>query len=94
MTQTLAARYGASPHRNAGAGIRRAFHTRRSAAIEPCNERVKAIFSGHTQVPTRGRHRTRRFVLGAVLVSQLALRHRFGHGQHLRIGRKACLLAA
>jgi hypothetical protein len=63
-------------------------------AIEPGNEPFKAIFGGHAQVPARGLPPTRRFALGAVLVYQLTLLHRFHHGQPLRVGLKSCLLAA
>jgi hypothetical protein len=90
----VASRHGAYPHRDAGVEVRRVFHKLRSVAIENFNEHFKAIFGGHAQVPARGLQPTRRFALGAVLVYQLTLLHRFAHGQPLRIGLKACLLAA
>jgi Transposase DDE domain len=90
----VASRYGAYPHRDDGVEVRRVFHKLRSTAIEHFNEHFKAIFGGHDQVPARGRQPTRRFALGAVLVYQLTLLHRFEHGQHLRVGLKSCLLAA
>jgi hypothetical protein len=90
----VASRHGAYPHRDAGVEVRRVFHKLRSAAIETFNEHFKAIFGGHAQVPTRGLRPTRRFALGAVLVYQLTLLHRFAHDQDLRVGLKACLLAA
>ena len=79
---------------DAGVEVRRIFHKLRSLALENFNEHFKAIFGGHAQVPTRGHQPTRRFALGAVLVYQLTLLHRFEHDQHLRVGLKACLLAA
>ena len=87
-------RYGPYPHTDEGAEVRRVFHTLRSAAIENFNEQFKGIFGGHAQVPTRGLVATRRFALGAVLVSQLALLYRFEHGLDLRVGLKAFLDAA
>jgi hypothetical protein len=89
----VASRHGAYPHRDAGVEVRRVFHKLRSVAIENFNEHFKAIFGGHAQVPTRGHQPTRRFALGAVLVYQLTLLHRFEHHQDLRVGLKACLLA-
>jgi hypothetical protein len=74
--------------------VRRVFHKVRSVAIETFNEHFKATFGAHAQVPTRGRQATRRFALGAVLVYQLTLLHRLEHDQDLRVGLKACLLAA
>jgi hypothetical protein len=90
----VAARHGAYPHRDAGVEVRRVFHKLRSAAVETFNEPFTAIFGGHAQVPTSGLQPTRRFALGAVLVYQLALLHRFEHDQDLRVGLKPCLLAA
>ncbi|MBI4496449.1 MAG: hypothetical protein HY689_00905 [Chloroflexi bacterium] len=46
------------------------------------------------QAPTRGLLTTQRYVLGAVLVYQLALRYRFETGGDLRVGLKALLKAA
>jgi hypothetical protein len=60
--------------------VRRIFHERRSRAIENFNGQFKSIFDCRGQVPTRGLLATRRFVLGAVLVYQLALLHRFETG--------------
>jgi hypothetical protein len=82
------------PHRDNGVEVRRVFHTVRSVAVENFNEHFKAIFGGHQQVPTGGLRPTRRFALGAVLVYQLTLLHRFEHDQDLRVGLKAYLLAA
>ena len=90
----VASHYGAYPHRDGGVEVRRVFHQVRSVAIENFNEHFKAIFGAHAQVPTRGLQPTRRFALGAVLVYQLTLLHRFEHDQDLRVGLKVCLLAA
>jgi len=59
-----------------------------------------AIVSGlkHLQLSRPGATQrllpTQRFVLGAVLVYQLALLHRAKNGDDLWIGLKSCLLAA
>jgi len=90
----VASRHGAYPHHDAGVEVRRVFHKLRSLAIENFNEHFKTIFGGHAQVPVRRLQPTRRFALGAVLVYQLTLLHRFEHGQPLRVGLKSCLLAA
>jgi hypothetical protein len=45
-------------------------------------------------VPTKGLVATQRYVLGAVLVYQLALLHRFQIGGSLRTGLKPLLQAA
>jgi hypothetical protein len=85
---------GAYPHHDAGVEVRRLFHELRSRAIENFNGQFKAIFDCHGQVPTRGLVATRRYVLGAVLVYQLALLHRFVTGGNLRVGLKPLLKAA
>ncbi len=87
-------RAGPYPHRDAGAPVRRVFHEVRSRAIENFNGQFKAIFDATGPVPTRGRRATARFVLGAVLVYQLTLLHRFEVGADLRIGLKPFLQAA
>ena len=85
---------GAYPHQDEGVEVRRIFHELRSRAIENFNGQFKAIFDCREQVPTRGLLATRRFVLGAVLVYQLALLHRFETGGSLRVGLKPLLKAA
>jgi hypothetical protein len=85
---------GAYPHHDAGVEVRRIFHELRSRAIENFNGQFKAIFDCGGQVPTRGLVATRRFVLGAVLVYQLAVLHRFQTGGGLRVGLKPLLQAA
>jgi hypothetical protein len=87
-------RYGPYPHTDDGVDVRRIFHKLRSLAIENFNEQFKGIFDCHGAVPTRGRVATKRFALGAVLVYQLALLHRFATGNDLRVGLKAFLCAA
>lgn len=86
--------YGRYPHTDDGKEVRRIFHRLRSLAIENFNEQFKGIFDGHGQVPTKGVTNTRRFVLGAIFVYQLALLYRFEHGLNLRVGLKAFLKAA
>jgi Transposase DDE domain len=85
---------GRYPHTDAGVEVRRIFHKLRSAAIENLNEQFKGIFDGHGQVPTKGLVNTRRFVLGAIVVYQLALWYRCEHDMDLRVGLKAFLKAA
>jgi Transposase DDE domain len=90
----VATRRGAYPHTDGGVGVRRVLHALRSRAIENLNEQFKGIFDGHGQVPTKGLVNTRRWALGAVLVYQLTLWHRFEHGLDLRVGLKSFLKAA
>jgi hypothetical protein len=85
---------GAYPHTDEGVEVRRIFHQLRSHAIENFNGQFKAIFDYRRPVPTRGLVATSRFVLGAVLVYQLALLYRFENNQDLRIGLKPLLQAA
>jgi hypothetical protein len=85
---------GAYPHHDEGGEVRRIFHELRSRAIENFNGQFKSIFDYRGQVPTRGLVATSRFVLGAVLVYQLALLHRFKTGGSLRVGLKPFLKAA
>jgi hypothetical protein len=85
---------GAYPHHDDGGEVRRIFHALRSRAIETCNGPFKAIFDCGGHVPTRGLIATRRCVLGAVLVYQLALLQRFETGESLRVGLKPFLKAA
>jgi hypothetical protein len=87
-------RRGPSPRTDAGVEVRRVFHRLRTQAIETWNGPFKAIFDGGDRVPIRGPVATRRFVLGAVLVYQLALLHRLALGADLRAGLKPCLRAA
>jgi len=86
--------YGSYPHHGLGKEVRRIFHKLRSLTNENFNEQFKGIFDGHGQVPTKGLINTRRFVLGAIFVYQLALLYRFEHGLDLRVGLKAFLKAA
>jgi hypothetical protein len=85
---------GPYPHTGAGVEVRRIFHELRSRAIENFNGQFKSIFDGHAQVPTKGLVATARFALGAVLVYQLALLHRYEHERDLPVGLKAFLKAA
>lgn len=85
---------GRYPHQDPGVEVRRIFHQLRSHASENFNAQFKGIFDCLGQVPTRGLIPTRRYVLGAVLVYQLALLQRFETGGDLRIGLKPFLQAA
>lgn len=90
----VASRRGDYPHEDGGVEVRRIFHQLRSHAIENFNGQFKAIFDADQPVPTRGLTATRRWVLGAILVYQLALWCRFEAGQELRVGLKPFLRAA
>lgn len=85
---------GAYPHRDDGVEVRRIFRQLRSHAIENFNGPFKAIFDCARPVPTKGLVATRRYVLGVVLLYQLALLHRFQTGGSLRAGLKPLLQAA
>ena len=87
-------RRGKYPHTDGGVEVRRVFHELRSRAIENLGGQFKAIFDANQPVPTRGLRATRRFALGAVLVYQLTLWHRFEAGDDLRVGLKPFLRAA
>ena len=82
------------PHHDEGVEVRKILHKTRSIAIENFNEHFKAIFDVHGSVPTKGLVATRRFVLGAVFVYQLAVLYCFLQNLDLRIGFKALLKAA
>ena len=90
----VASKRGAYPHTDDGVEVRRIFHELRSRAIENFNGQFKGIFDVTGAVPTRGVRATRRFVLGAVLVYQLALRHCHAAARDLRVGLKPLLKAA
>jgi hypothetical protein len=90
----VTSQYGPYTHSDDGKEVRRIFHRLRSTTIENFNEHFKGIFDGHSQVPTKGLVNTRRFVLGAIFVYQLALFYRFENGLGLRVGLKAFLKAA
>lgn len=77
----------------AGSRCAGSFHQLRSHVIENLNGQFKGIFDCGGQVSTRGFVNTQRFLLGAVLVSQLSLWYRFEAGQDLRTGLKAFLQA-
>jgi hypothetical protein len=82
------------PHHDDGVDVRKILHKIRSIAIENFNEHFKAIFDVHGAVPTKGVVATRRFVLSAVFVYQLAILYCFLQNLDLRIGFKALLKAA
>lgn len=82
------------PHHDDGVEVRRILHKTRSIAIENFNEHFKAIFDVHGAVPTKGLTATRRFVLGAVFVYQLAILYSFLHNLDLRLGFKSLIKAA
>lgn len=85
---------GAYPHTDDGVEVRRIFHQLRSHAIENFNGQFKGIFDARQPVPTRGLLATRRFALGAVLVYQLTVWHRFEAGDDPRVGLKHFIKAA
>jgi len=85
---------GKYPHEDDGVEVRRVFHKLRSTAIENFNGQFKDIFDCLGQVATRGLVSTQRYVLGAVLVYQLTILHRFESNQDLRVGLKPFLQAA
>lgn len=87
-------RGGTRPRTDDGAAVRSLFHALRSHAIENFNGQFKAIFDISRPVPTRGLRATRRLLLGAVLVYQLAVLHRHQVGEPLRVGLKPFLQAA
>lgn len=85
---------GPYPHRDDGSPVRQVLHQLRSKAIEPFNGLFKTTFQWHGQVPVKGLHRVRLFVLGAVLSYQLLLFYQFQAGLPLGEGIKALLQAA
>jgi hypothetical protein len=85
---------GAYPHTDDGVEVRRLFHQLRSHAIENFNGQFKALFDCSRSVPTKGLLATQRYVLGAVLVYQLVVWHRFRSGGSLRADLKPLLQAA
>jgi hypothetical protein len=87
-------RGGTRPRTDDGAAVRSLFHALRSHAIENFNGQFKAIFDISRPVPTRGLRATRRLLLGAVLVYQLAILYRHQAGEPLRVGLKPFLQAA
>jgi hypothetical protein len=82
------------PHHDDGVAVRKVLHKTRSIAIENFNEHFKAIFDVHGSVPTKGLVATRRFVLSAVFVYQLAILYCHLNDLDLRLGFKALLKAA
>jgi hypothetical protein len=87
-------RRGPYPHTDAGVEVRRVFHALRPHTLEAFNAQFKATVGCLDRVPTRGLVATQRFALGAVLVYQLTLLHRFEAGADLRVGLKPFLQAA
>ena len=73
----VAPKSGAYPHTDDGVAVRRLFQELRTHAIENFNGQFKSILDVAQPVPTKGLILTRRYVLGAVLVYQLALPHQF-----------------
>jgi hypothetical protein len=77
--ELVATRRGAHPHTDGGVEVRRIFHQLRSQAIEPFNGLFKNIFEWGGQMPVKGLNRCQLFVLGAVLLYQLALLYQHEH---------------
>lgn len=90
----VTSRRGRYPHTDDGVEVRRVFHKLRSVANENFKEHYKGIFQAHEQVPTKGLVATSRFVLGAVLLYQIALLYRHQRGLPLNVGLKAFIRAA
>lgn len=90
----IASHRGKHPRTDAGKDVRRIFHALRGIAMENFNSLYKAIYDARRPVPTRGLINTQRFALGAVLVYQLALLHRYHCGEPHQHGIKAMLRAA
>jgi len=89
----VASRRGTYPHTDDGVEVRWIFHELRSRAIENVNGQFKGIFDVAGAVPTRGLRNTRLFVLGVVLVYQLALLHCHAAERDLRVSLKPLLKA-
>jgi hypothetical protein len=85
---------GPYPHTDPGVEVRRVLHRLRSRTCEPFHQFLKGTFDLNGQVPTQGLLATKRLVLGAILVYQLALWYRFEHHLPLQTGLKAFLKAA
>ena len=88
------AQRGPYPHPDDGVEVRRLFHQVYSHTIENFNGPFKSLFNCSRSVPTKGLLATQRFVLGAVLVYQLAVWHRFRTRGRLRADLKPLLQAA
>ena len=87
-------RRGPYPHTDSGTKVRKVFHELRHRAIENFNGQFKSTFEFLDRVPTKGYIATARFVLGAVMVYQIALLHQFENASDLRAGIKPLLRAA
>ena len=85
---------GPYPRHDSGVKVRQLFHQLRSKSIEPFNQLFKSTFDWHGQVPVKGLLRTQLFVLGAVLLYQLALLYQFQRKLPLARGIKPLLKAA
>lgn len=90
----IATHWTPAPATDPGKPVRAIFHALRHVAAENLNELVKDAFGFHGTVPTTGRLATRRWVLGAIFVYQIALWYRHEQGLPLNIGMKAFLRAA
>jgi len=94
LVTSLTGKNNPYPHHDDGVEVRKILHKTRSIAIENFNEQFKAIFDVHGSVPTKGLVATRRYVLSAVFVYQLAILYCHLQNLDLRIGLKALLKAA
>lgn len=90
----VASHRGKHPRTDEGKDVRRIFHALRGIAMENFNSLFKAINDARRPLPTRGLINTQRFALGAILVFQLALLHRYHCGELHQRGIKAMLRAA
>lgn len=92
--ELVATRRGPYPHRDGGVEVRNIFHQRRSQAIEPVNGLCKNVFECRVKMPVKGRLRSQRLALGAVVVSQLAWLYQPQQGLPVGQGIKPLLRAA
>jgi hypothetical protein len=82
------------PRTDDGAIVRQMLHSIRHHSIENFNGLFKNIFDFRRPVTTRGLANTARLALGALLLYQLALLHRYQTGDLNQIGIKAFLRSA
>jgi len=86
---------GPYPHTDAGAQVRRIFHSLRGAASENFDEHFEAIFEVHGPVPTKGKMGTAPKRSGRCPSYQIALLQRHERGlEDVNVGLKTFLGAA
>lgn len=90
----IATHWTPAPADDPGKPVRAVFHALRHLAAENPGGLVKDAFGLHGTVPTTGLLATRRYVLAAIFVYQIALWYRHEQGLPLNVGMKAFLRAA